>query len=178
MIEGVVYTALEAVIAIPVSGPAGQTQEVEAVIDTGYNGTLTVPPVLVRDLGLPFVTSGRATLANGIEDVFDVYDVTLFWEGQPMSVLVDAADTTPLVGMALLESHSLYVEVRSGGRVIIGADEHIQASTTCPAADTKSRLRAGRPYNATLSSKVALSTAKLGPPDEIRTLRSYLEGHW
>ena len=130
MIEGVVNAALEAVIAIPVSGPTGQTQEVEAVIDTGYNGILTLPPALVRDLGLPFVTSGRATLANGSEDVFDVYDVTVFWEGQPMSALVDAADTTPLVGMALLESHSLYVEVQSGGRVLIGADEQIQVSTT------------------------------------------------
>ena len=130
MIEGVVNAALEAVIALPVSGSAGQTQEVEAVIDTGYNGFLTLPPALVRDLGLPFVTSGRATLANGSEDVFDVYDVTVLWEGQSMSVLVDAADTTPLVGMGLLESHSLYVEVQGGGRVIIGADEQIQVSTT------------------------------------------------
>ncbi len=130
MIEGVVNAALEAVITIPVSGPAGRTQEVEAVIDTGYSGILTSPPASVRDLGLPFATSGRATLANGSEDVFDVYDVTPFWAGHPMSVLVDAADTTPLVGMALLESHSLYVEVQSGGCVIIGADEQIQASTT------------------------------------------------
>ena len=71
MIEGVVNAALEAVIALPVSGPAGQTQEVEAVIDTGYSGFLTLPPALVRDLGLPFVTSGRATLANASGNSLD-----------------------------------------------------------------------------------------------------------
>ena len=29
------------------------------------------------------------------------------------------ADTTPLVGMRLLDGHSLYVEVEDGGRVVI-----------------------------------------------------------
>ena len=31
------------------------------------------------------------------------------------------ADTTPLVGMLMLDSHSLYVEVADGGRVILQA---------------------------------------------------------
>ena len=33
----------------------------------------------------------------------------------------DAADTTPLVGMRLLDGHSLYIEVEDGGRVVIEA---------------------------------------------------------
>ena len=37
---------------------------------------------------------------------------SLSWE-------VHAAGTTPLVGMGLLDSHSLYVEVEDGGRVVI-----------------------------------------------------------
>ncbi len=32
-----------------------------------------------------------------------------------------AADTTPLVGMRLLDGHSLYMEVQDGGRVVIQA---------------------------------------------------------
>ncbi len=31
----------------------------------------------------------------------------------------DAADPTPLVGMRLLNGHSLYVEIKDGGRVVI-----------------------------------------------------------
>ena len=115
--------AYEAVVTLAVRGPAGQTTEIDAVIDTGFTGVLTLPPALVSELGLPFVTRGRATLANGSEDFFDIYDVAVLWESQLRYVLADAADTTPLLGMALLDSHSLYVEVERGGRVVIQAKE-------------------------------------------------------
>ena len=35
MIEGVVNVALEAVVTLPLRGPAGQARQIEAVIDTG-----------------------------------------------------------------------------------------------------------------------------------------------
>lgn len=123
MIQGSVNAAYEAVVTLAVRGPAGQTTEIDAVIDTGFTGVLTLPPALVSELGLPFVTRGRATLANGSEDFFDIYDVAVLWESQLRYVLADAADTTPLLGMALLDSHSLYVEVERGGRVVIQAKE-------------------------------------------------------
>jgi clan AA aspartic protease len=123
VIQGSVNAAYEAVVTLAVRGPAGQTTEIDAVIDTGFTGFLTLPPALVSELGLPFVTRGRATLANGSEDFFDIYDVAVLWESQLRYVLADAADTTPLLGMALLDSHSLYVEVERGGRVVIQAKE-------------------------------------------------------
>ena len=123
MIQGSVNAAYEAVVTLAVRGPAGQTREIDAVIDTGFTGFLTWPPALVSELGLPFVTRGRATLANGSEDFFDIYEVAVLWESQLRYVLADAADTTPLLGMALLDSHSLYVEVERGGRVVIQAKE-------------------------------------------------------
>ena len=42
-----------------------QTREIEAVIDTGYNGFLTLPTATVAELQLPFLGPSRATLANG-----------------------------------------------------------------------------------------------------------------
>ena len=65
MIEGTVNIAYEAVVPLAVRGPAGRVRDIKAVIDTGYDGFLILWPVLVRDLGLPFVTSGQSTLANG-----------------------------------------------------------------------------------------------------------------
>ncbi len=47
MIEGFVNANLEAVITIPLRGPTGQTREIDAVIDTGFNGYLTLPPMAV-----------------------------------------------------------------------------------------------------------------------------------
>ena len=121
MIEGVVNSAYEAVIPLSLRGPAGQAQEVEAVIDTGFTGFVTLPPSLVAELGLVFMGTSEATLADGSEVSFDAYDVTVLWEGQPRDVLIDEADTTPLVGMLLLDRHNLNIDVESDGRVLIQA---------------------------------------------------------
>lgn len=121
MIEGAVNAAYEAALVLTVQGPEGHAREIEAVVDTGYDGFLTLPPLLVGQLGLPFVTSGEATLADGSAVNFDIHMVTVDWEGQARSVEVDAAETTPLVGMRLLAGHDLHVEVEEGGRVVIEA---------------------------------------------------------
>ena len=121
MIEGVVNDAYEPVIALAIHGPSGQTVEIEAVIDTGFTGFLTVTPALATKLGLVLEGASRGTLADGSEVTFDVYDVAVLWDDQLKYVLADAADTTPLVGMLLLDKHNLNIEVGSGGRVVIEA---------------------------------------------------------
>ncbi len=42
---------------------------------------------------------------------------------EPVVVLADAVDTTPLVGMRMLDRHNLNIDVADGGRVIIQAIE-------------------------------------------------------
>ena len=37
-------------------------------------------------------------------------------------MLIDEADTTPLVGMLLLDRYNLNIDVESGGRVLIQAN--------------------------------------------------------
>ena len=119
MIEGVVNANLEAVVTLTLRGEDGQEREIEAVIDTGFNGFLTLPPALVTELGLPFASTGRATLADGSEAAFDVYDATVLWDGQPRSVESGAVGDAPLVGMSLLDRHDLSIQVRDGGRVVV-----------------------------------------------------------
>ncbi len=119
MIQGVVNDAHEAVVTLSLQDPAGQTQDIEAVIDTGYSGFLTLPTTLVTDLRLPFAYIGRAFLANDDEVTFDVHDVTVMWDGQPRHIKADATGSTPLVGMLLLDEHNLNIEVETGGRVTI-----------------------------------------------------------
>ena len=46
-------------------------------------------------LGLPFVSIGRAFLANGSEVTFDVHYGTVLWDGHPRRTRVNVADTTP-----------------------------------------------------------------------------------
>ncbi len=121
MIEGVVNAAYEPVATLAVQGPSSQSREIEAVIDTGFNGFLTLTPSLVAELELPFLTGNRATVADGSEITFPSYGVTVLWDGQPIYVEADAADTTPLVGMRLLDRHNLNIDVETGGRVVIQA---------------------------------------------------------
>ena len=123
MIKGVVNDAYEAVVTLSLKGPEGQARDIEAVIDTGYSGFLTLPTTLATELGLPFAYIGRALLANDDEVAFDVHDVTVQWEGRPRHIKADATGSTPLVGMLLLDKHSLNIEVERGGRVLIEARE-------------------------------------------------------
>lgn len=44
MITGTVNGRLEIVIRLPVRDSAEQEQEVEAILDTGFTGSLTLPP--------------------------------------------------------------------------------------------------------------------------------------
>ena len=123
MIEGVVNAAYEPVITLAVQGQTGQSRDIDAVVDTGFNGFLTLPTALVSELGLPFVSIGRATLADGSEIAYNVYGATVLWDSQALYVEADAADSIPLVGMMLLDRHDLSIQVREGGRVVIQAHE-------------------------------------------------------
>ena len=114
-------SAYEAVVTLTLRGPAGQTTEINAVIDTGYNGFLTVTRALVAELGLPFISISSGTLADGSEVDFDVWGITVLWDGAARFIEADEADTTPLVGMLLLDGHNLNIAVESGGPVVIEA---------------------------------------------------------
>ena len=121
MIEGVVNAAYEPMVTLVVQGPSGRTSEIEAVVDTGFTGFLTVTPALATELGLDLRGTSRATLADGSEVTFPQYGVAVLWDGQPRYIEADAADTTPLVGMRLLDRHNVNIDVEDGGRVFIEA---------------------------------------------------------
>jgi clan AA aspartic protease len=104
-----------------VRGPAGQEQEIQAVIDTGFDGFLALPPALIAILGLSWRGRGRALLADGSETLFDIYEATVVWDGTPRRVPVDAADVHPLIGMSLLYGYELTVQAVEGGSVRITA---------------------------------------------------------
>jgi clan AA aspartic protease len=118
MITGVIKRE-EARIRLKVKGRAGREQEVEAVIDTGYSGALTLPPVMIALLGLSWRSVERATLADGSVCVFQVYDGKLVWDGKVRKILVDEAGADPLIGMRLLRGHELKLQVRARGKVTI-----------------------------------------------------------
>ena len=121
MITGAVNARHEATIRLAVHHVSGQEQEVEAILDTGFSGSLTLPPAIISALGLLWRTRGTVILANGSEDQFDIYAAVIRWDGTPRHILVEAADTDPLVGMALLTGYDVHIQVAEGGTVTIEA---------------------------------------------------------
>ena len=118
MITGVVKSD-EGRIRLTIKGLRGKKRDIEAVIDTGYTEWLTLPADTVVDLGLRWQSLGRGTLADGSECLFDVYVAQVIWDGKERRILVDEANTDPLVGMAMLRGYELRIQVRSRGKLTI-----------------------------------------------------------
>jgi clan AA aspartic protease len=119
MMTGTVNAFREAVLRLTVDGPDGDRQEVEAIVDTGFDGHLTLPAQLVAALKLPFATRATTMLGDGSTIVFDVHVGTVLWNGRQRQILVEVSDTEPLLGMRMMESHELTIEVIDGGALSI-----------------------------------------------------------
>ena len=119
MIEGRINDRYEPIISITVTTPEGASREVEAVIDTGFNGFLSLPAELVEELGLPYLYSSRAFLADDRQVTLQTHQATINWDGQSRTVRASASGTTALVGMRLMEQHQVEMDVRREGAVRI-----------------------------------------------------------
>ena len=119
MIQGTVTYLLEPTVELLVRKPGGQTTPITFVVDTGYTGTLTLKPDLIRFLDLQSVGSGTATLADGSRIGHAVYEVELEWDGRVRVVHADEADTDPVIGCLLLADHRVSADMADGGTVTI-----------------------------------------------------------
>ena len=119
MIVGAVTASLEAVVSIAASGPDGRMYPLDAVIDTGFSGYLTLPYRVIVSLKYNWIRSQSVILGDGSEQPCDVYEAEIVWYGQSRKIEVESADVQPLIGMALLEGYDLHIEVVEGGAVTI-----------------------------------------------------------
>jgi clan AA aspartic protease len=92
---------------------------IEFVIDTGFSGSLCLPPAAIAVLGLPFEYEIPANLANNSNVFLKVYTATIFWNEEEQEVNVIAAGRKPLVGVALMSGSELFVHFIEGGLVSI-----------------------------------------------------------
>jgi clan AA aspartic protease len=119
MIQGKVNTHREALLPLVVGNASGSRQVVDTVVDTGFNGFLTLPSVLITSLGLSWNASDIVTLGDGSEALFDLYAARIIWDGQYREIDVAESETEPLVGMALLYGYRLQIDAIEGGIVRI-----------------------------------------------------------
>jgi clan AA aspartic protease len=116
---GKVNADLEAQLQMIVHDALGNSNRVVAVIDTGFNGFLTLRPETIAALGLPWLCRQQGELADGSVLVLDVYVATVKWQGHPRTVEVEAANCEPLLGMAMLLGSELRLAVVPGGTATV-----------------------------------------------------------
>ena len=67
-------------------------------MDTGYDGDLSLPRELISELGLEWVRRGVTELADGSYIHADHFRAALEWDGRQREVVIEEANTTPLLG--------------------------------------------------------------------------------
>lgn len=117
MIAGTVQN-LEPTVPIRVRGDS-MSIDVNAVVDTGFTGELTLPLELVEDLDLEFDAEMTAMLADGTLVQTVSYFGIVEWNGVDRSITVMAGEGDILLGMMLMRGHNLFIEVAEGGAVRI-----------------------------------------------------------
>jgi clan AA aspartic protease len=120
MMQGYVNIGYEAVISLVIKHN-NRLKSINAVIDTGFTGFLSLPQSIIDELELPWSYSDFATLGDGSETLFDVHDATIIWDGQFREIEINSADTDPLLGMKMLRGFRLQVDTVQGGVVTIEA---------------------------------------------------------
>lgn len=97
------------------------------VVDTGFNGYLTLPPQAVSAMNLPLHSSIPATLADGSQVLFSVHLATIFWDNVEEVVFVLASGNKPLLGAAMMKGYHLEIDFEDNGLVSL---EKIPSSTS------------------------------------------------
>lgn len=119
MTIGRVTVSRDVLVRLTVRGPTGKERDIEAVLDTGFNGALALPSQLVDNLDLERLGSEQVTLASGEKRTVRTYEATTVWLGTPRTVFViEAAES--LLGMGLLWGYEVRIQCMDGGRVALG----------------------------------------------------------
>lgn len=119
MISGYVSLLRRPTIDVVLVDGNGQRRDVEAHLDTGFTGDLTLSYSAIEQLGLPFIAITSFRTATGMMTEFNTYDGTIVWRGQEREINVLESNVFPLVGVGLLWGNNLSVDFRHGGNVSI-----------------------------------------------------------
>ena len=106
-------------IHLTVRGPHGAAREIEAWVDTGFDGALVLPQNVIDELGLTPALTTTLQLADGSEVEFGTYEGHVVWGGIEHRVQVMTTQGFVLVGLTLMREHQLNVTFTDGGTVTI-----------------------------------------------------------
>lgn len=107
MIRGRVDDQRRAWITLDVGHGDDTRQPVAAIVDTGFDSYLTMPPGIIRRLGLEMDRQTTVILATGVRRRVNVWSGYIRWHDRLRPIEVLEAQGEPLAGMRLLEGSQL-----------------------------------------------------------------------
>lgn len=117
MTTGRIDANLEAHIELPVR--AGEVfLDVDFLLDTGFNGHLSVTPSLVKSLGLELKDAQSGVTADGRVGYFATVDLTVFWQDDEITVRAQVLDET-MLGTRMLKGCEFHADWTVDGVVLI-----------------------------------------------------------
>ena len=120
MMVGKITAEQEAVIELEVIG-VNRPENIAAIIDTGFDGELSLPSNFIKRLKLQRIGEMPVILGDGSTVDLDVYLAKVLWHGAAREVDVLRTDGDALVGMALLKDNRLTLDIVTDGAVTIEA---------------------------------------------------------
>lgn len=104
------------ILTLPgVSGPI----TVEFILDTGFDGELTVPQRILRELEVTRRSSSPVWLAGGIQRNAPQYEMVFEWNEEERVTEVLELEGHPLLGNLLLKDGQLHIDMTDGGEVLV-----------------------------------------------------------
>jgi len=119
MMTGTVTADREILLSLNLLAADGSNVSVQAMLDTGFNGFLTLPPSLLQLMTARLIGTRRAELGDGRITEFRAFMVTVVWHDGPREVLAIASETTPVVGMSLLWGSRVAFDAQEDGAVTV-----------------------------------------------------------
>ncbi len=116
-IEGRCNTALELILELHVINDQQQAILVDAVIDTGFSGAVSVPKAVVDQLNLVFARRVVGNLADGSTTLVELYFARLLCGERLVDTEIAAAGTQALIGVQFLAGQRLTADFVLDGSV-------------------------------------------------------------
>lgn len=114
MLKGIVSRDLEPIVEIQLIFPDKMLRQF-AVIDTGFNGALSVPSELIASSGWEFVGYEKYEIADGAIIKAEVYLGEVLFDGRKRRVGILSSDSKDiLIGTRLIQDKVLTVNFKTG----------------------------------------------------------------
>lgn len=112
-------TGVKATVPVIFRLPEQPDFSLDFIIDTGFNGYLTLPPQAVNAMNLPPRANTSATLADGSQVLFSIHLATIIWNSVEKVVLILASVNKPLLGTAMMAGYHLEIDFEDNGLVAL-----------------------------------------------------------